>query len=110
MVAQRSDTASPIWQLFGFIVEDTKGVKVGHVDMVWADSAPGSLKFIGLRRNRFWGRTYVIPAADAAIDVRTRSIRVGYRAAQIRGAPRNNSNVSMTGEQEQKVYVHYGKA
>ena len=97
------------WQLFGYDVLDARGDKVGLVGRIWTDETTGILKFIGLRTGWVWRRTRtrVIPAGDAQVDDRARSIRVGYPAGTICGAPSHNTDVNLNSDQERKVYTYY---
>jgi PRC-barrel domain protein len=98
-----------IWQLFGYEVIDGRGIPVGAVTRLWPDNATGSLDFLGLKTGRFARTTHVVPATQAAIDTRGRTVHVAYSAETIRSAPSYDTDIPLTDAQARKVASHYGR-
>ena len=99
-----------VWQMFGYTIFDGSGTKVGPIARIWTDMATGRLKFVGLTTGRIFHQTRVIPAQDARIDDRDRSIMVPYQAAAICAAPHHNSDIGLKSDQERKVQTYYDNA
>ena len=93
-------------QLFGDDVCTQDGNKIGTVDNVWVDDATDETEFIGVKTGWLFGKTHVIPMADAKFDGTT--ITVPYSKDQIQNAPSFDSDAEISPDEEQQVYSYYG--
>lgn len=93
-------------QLFGDDVCTQDGETIGTVDNVWVDDATDETEFIGVKTGWLFGKTHVIPTADAQFDGTT--ITVPYSKDQIEGAPSFDTDAEISPEEEQQVYSYYG--
>jgi uncharacterized protein (TIGR02271 family) len=92
--------------LFGADVVDSTGNKIGTVDNVWVDDATNELEFVGVKTGWLFGKTHVIPCADAQIS--DGQISVPYAEDQIKDAPSYSADDELSPEDEQQVYSYYG--
>jgi uncharacterized protein (TIGR02271 family) len=103
---QTSTTAAE--QVFGYDVIDGSGNKIGTVDNVWVDDATTELEFIGIKTGWLFGKTHVIPTADAQIDNGNRTISIPYGEDQIKNAPSFASDDELSPEDENRIYSSFG--
>lgn len=92
--------------LFGENVVDTDGNTIGSVDSVWVDDATNELEFIGVKTGWLFGKTHVIPCADAQFSGDT--ITVPYSQDQIKDAPSFGADDELSPDNEQEIYSYYG--
>lgn len=92
--------------LFGADVVDSTGNKIGTVDNVWVDDATNELEFVGVKTGWLFGKTHIIPCADAQIS--SGQISVPYAEDQIKDAPSYGADDELSPEDEQQVYSYYG--
>jgi len=92
--------------LFGENVVDTDGNTIGSVDSVWVDDATNELEFIGVKTGWLFGKTHVIPCADAQFSGDT--ITVPYSEDQIKDAPSFGADDELSPDNEQEIYSYYG--
>jgi uncharacterized protein (TIGR02271 family) len=100
-----STTSAPD-QLFGYDVIDDSGNKIGTVDNIWVDDATGELEFVGVKTGWLFGKTHIIPAADAQIS--DNSISVPFPESQIKDAPSFSADDELSPTDENGVYDYYG--
>lgn len=93
-------------QLFGYDVTTQDGDKIGSVENVWVDDATNETEFIGVKTGWLFGKTHIIPTADAQIGGNT--ITVPYSKDQIQNAPSFDTDAEISPDQEQQVYSYYG--
>jgi uncharacterized protein (TIGR02271 family) len=93
-------------ELFGDEVCTQDGDKIGTVENVWVDDATDETEFIGVTTGWLFGKTHVIPTADAQIDGTT--ITVPYSKDQIEQAPSFDADAEISPEGEQEIYRYYG--
>jgi uncharacterized protein (TIGR02271 family) len=92
--------------LFGCDVIDSAGNNIGTVDNVWVDDATNELEFIGVKTGWLFGKTHVIPCADAQIT--DGAITVPYGQDQIKDAPSYGADDELSPDNEQEIYSYYG--
>jgi uncharacterized protein (TIGR02271 family) len=92
--------------LFGADVVDSTGNKIGTVDNVWVDDATNELEFVGVKTGWLFGKTHIIPCADAQIS--DGQITVPYAEDQIKDAPSYGADDELSPEDEQQIYSYYG--
>lgn len=93
-------------QLFGSDVMTQDGTKIGTVDNVWVDDATEQTEFIGVKTGWLFGKSHIIPAADAQIS--GTSITIPYSKEQIENAPSFAADAEISPSEEQQVYRYYG--
>jgi uncharacterized protein (TIGR02271 family) len=93
-------------QLFGDDVCTQDGEKIGTVDNVWVDDATDETEFIGVKTGWLFGKTHVIPTADAQFDDNT--ITVPYSKDQIENAPSFDTDAEISPDEEQQIYSYFG--
>jgi len=93
-------------QLFGYDVYTQDGDKLGAVDNVWVDDATDQTEFIGVKTGWLFGKTHIIPTADAQISGNT--VTIPYGKDQIEGAPSFDADAEISPDEEQQVYRYYG--
>jgi uncharacterized protein (TIGR02271 family) len=99
-------TTSNTDQLFGYDVRTQDGENIGSVDNVWVDDATDQTEFIGVKTGWLFGKTHVIPTADAQISGNT--ITIPYTKDQIENAPSFDTDAEISPAEEEQVYGYYG--
>jgi uncharacterized protein (TIGR02271 family) len=92
--------------VFGYNVVDSAGNNIGSVDNVWVDDATNELEFVGVKTGWLFGKTHVIPCADAQFSDNT--ITVPYAQDQIKDAPSFGADDELSPDDEQGIYSYYG--
>lgn len=95
-------------QLQGYEVVDAQGTKLGAVESLWVDGATREPEFLAVTTGGGMGGTRIVPFAGAEPDRSNRRIRVPYAAEQIASAPHFDATASLSEQDEQRVYQHYG--
>jgi uncharacterized protein (TIGR02271 family) len=93
-------------QLFDYDVVDTNGNKIGSVDGVWVDDATSELEFLGVKTGWIFGKTHIIPAANASISDGT--VQVPFDTQMVKDSPSFSTDAELTPDDEQQVYSYYG--
>jgi uncharacterized protein (TIGR02271 family) len=93
-------------QLFGADVMTQDGEKIGTVDNVWVDDATSATEFIGVKTGWLFGKSHIIPVADAQLS--GNSVTIPYSKDQIEGAPSFDADAEISPSEEQQVYSYYG--
>jgi uncharacterized protein (TIGR02271 family) len=93
-------------QLFGTDVQTQDGETIGSVDNVWVDDATEATEFIGVKTGWLFGKTHVIPTADA--QMQGNAIVVPYNKDQIENAPAYDTDAEISPQQEREIYSYYG--
>jgi uncharacterized protein (TIGR02271 family) len=101
----QSSTIAPD-QLFGYDVCTQDGDKIGSVDNVWVDDATDQTEFIGVKTGWLFGKTHVVPTAEASIG--EDSITLPYSKDQIEGAPSFDADAEISPDEEEQIYSYYG--
>jgi len=99
-------TTSAPDQLFGYDVYDNGGNKIGSVDSVWVDDATSALEFVGVKTGWLFGKTHIIPTANAQIG--EGQITFPYPESQIKDAPSFPTDHELSPTEENDVYSYYG--
>ena len=94
--------------LLGRPVLGTDGVKLGKVNNVFLDNATGQPEFISVRTGLFGMRESIVPLAEAASA--SDGVTVPYDEEQIKDAPNFDADHSLSQDEEQALYAHYGLA
>jgi uncharacterized protein (TIGR02271 family) len=87
-------------------VTTSDGEKIGSVDNVWVDDATDETEFIGIKTGWLFGKTHVVPTADAQIG--ENQITVPYSKDQIENAPSFDSDAEISPDEEDQIYSYYG--
>jgi uncharacterized protein (TIGR02271 family) len=95
-------------QLQGYDVVDAQGNSLGPVRGLWVDGATREPEFLGVTTDSGMGDTRIVPFAGAEPDQSNRRIRVPYTAEQVASAPHFDATASLSEQDEQRVYQHYG--
>jgi len=95
-------------QIQGYEVVDAQGTKLGSVQSLWVDGATREPEFLAVTTDTGTGGTRIVPFAGAQPDHSDRRIRVPYQAEQIASAPHFDESASLSEQDEQRVYQHYG--
>jgi len=106
VTVQTSTTAAE--QVFGYDVIDGSGNRIGTVDNVWVDDATSELEFIGIKTGWLFGKTHVIPTADAQIDNGNRTVSIPYGEDQIKNAPSFATDDELSPGDENQIYSYFG--
>jgi uncharacterized protein (TIGR02271 family) len=91
-----------------YTVVDRSETKVGTVDSVWLDHN-NQPAYLAIRTG--WlgmGKTHVVPAQNAHVSERRRSIRLPYTIDQIRGAPDFDASAQLQSTDEDRIGNYYG--
>jgi len=91
--------------VFGYDVLDSTGNTIGSVDNVWVDDATNELEFIGVKTGWLFGKTHVLPTADAQIS--SGSVTVPYSQDQIKNAPSFGGDSELSPENEDEIYSYF---
>ena len=92
-------------QLLGLQVVDTAGDKVGTVNDVYLNDRTNQLSWVTVATRWFGLRESFLPLKGARID--DDRIRVPFDKATIKNAPRYQSGVPLTPQEEDELYRHY---
>lgn len=93
-------------QISGFDVYDHAGDKLGSVDKVWIDDATNELEFIAVKTGMVFGKTHLIPAANA--NITDRRVTVPFTQDQFKNAPTFPTDRELTPTEENEIYSYYG--
>jgi len=102
-------TGFKLYQLHNFQLLDVDDKPVGLIDWVWAGDAGDEGEFLGVHLNWFRGTARVVPAREAQIDVRARTIRVAFTGEHIATARRYAINRALTADEKRAVVAHYAR-
>lgn len=94
--------------LFGSGVAAADNDKIGTVDSVWVDDATGELEFIGVKTGWLFGKTHIIPCANAEFSGDGDRISVPYGEEQIKNAPSYDADAELSANDEEQIYSYYG--
>lgn len=100
-----TQTVAPT-DLFGYDVYDNGGNKIGSVDNVWVDDASNELEFIGVKTGWLFGKSHVIPTADATMG--DGSITIPYGQDLVKDAPSFPADQELSPAEESEIYNYYG--
>jgi uncharacterized protein (TIGR02271 family) len=92
--------------LFDYDVVDSAGNRIGSVDNVWADDATNEAEFVGIKTGWLFGKTHVVPVADAQIGGGT--ITVPYTSDQVKDAPSFGADEELSPGDEDEIYGYFG--
>lgn len=91
-----------------FTVVDRNEAKVGTVESVWLDQNSDPA-YLAIRTG--WlgmGKTYVVPAQNADVNMRRQVVRLPYSLEQIKGAPEFASSAQLQSADEDRIGTYYG--
>ncbi|MGI3783556.1 MAG: DUF2382 domain-containing protein [Janthinobacterium lividum] len=89
----------------GKVVTD-QGDKVGGIGQVYVDDTTGAPNWVTVKTGLFGAAETFVPVENARLD--GHDIVVGYSKDTIKAAPRVDADGSITPEEEQTLYRHYG--
>src|SRR5687767_5544246 len=90
----------------GHDVVDNSNNKVGTLECLWTDHT-GQPAFLGVKTGWFIGKTHVVPAHNAAVSERRRTIRLPYDESRIKSAPSYEPGVELDERSEREVCSYY---
>ncbi|GAB7193647.1 PRC and DUF2382 domain-containing protein [Kineococcus sp. NUM-3379] len=98
----RTDVAA----LYEGTVYETDGDKIGRVGTVYLDDATGQPSWVTVKTGLFGTSESFVPLDAARIS--GTEIRVPYSKAQIKDAPRMETDAELTPQEEERLYEYYG--
>jgi len=81
---------------------------VGTLSGVWLDPSTHRVEFVGVKGNRLFGRTHLVPARTVQIDEARALIKVPYSVSFIENAPEFNPNRELAEVEKQQITAYYG--
>jgi len=91
----------------GNTVRDAEGEKIGTFGDVFLDAETDAPAWGGVRTGLFGRSESYVPLA--AVEERDGDLFIPYSQAQVKDAPQIDPDVSLTPEEEQVLYDHYGQ-
>ncbi len=82
------------------------GDKVGAIGQIYVDDTTGAPNWVTVKTGLFGAAETFVPVGNARLD--GHDIVVGYSKDVIKAAPRVDADGSITPEEEQTLYRHYG--
>jgi uncharacterized protein (TIGR02271 family) len=92
------------WQ--GFSVHDTHGAPVGSVDDVYVNANSQRPSWIVVRGRSVTNRDHLVPVAGMVVS--DNSLELPFTVEQVDAAPGPDADGTLSAEQEQRLYEHYG--
>jgi uncharacterized protein (TIGR02271 family) len=94
--------------LSGGAVTDSDGDKVGKVGQVYLDDRTGEPDWVTVHTGLFGRSESFVPLRGASVA--DDALRVAYTKAQIKDAPRVDTDGHLSEDEERRLFVHYGLA
>ncbi|GAB7191623.1 PRC and DUF2382 domain-containing protein [Kineococcus sp. NUM-3379] len=98
----RTDVAA----LYDATVYESDGDKIGSVGTVYLDDATGEPSWVTVKTGLFGTSETFVPLDAARIS--GTEIRVPYSKAQVKDAPRTETDAELTPQEEERLYEYYG--
>src|SRR3954451_1872762 len=99
------DTDS-ISQVIGKDVYDSAGNKIGSASEVYLDDESGQPEWVTVKTGLFGTKESFVPIRDA--DLTDDGVRVAVSKAQVKDAPKVDTDGHLSPEEEQELYRYYG--
>jgi sporulation protein YlmC with PRC-barrel domain len=90
----------------GHDVVDRDGDKIGKVDHIYLDRETGDPTFAAVKTGLFGMRSTLVPI-DGVVE-RDGALTVPFDKATVKDAPNVDADEELTGEEEERLYSHYG--
>jgi uncharacterized protein (TIGR02271 family) len=87
---------------------DADGDKIGAIEEVYLDDDSNAPAWVTVHTGLFGGHVTFVPLAGARPD--GDDLRLGYRKAQVKGAPRFDPDDDLSHEDEAELYDYYGSS
>jgi uncharacterized protein (TIGR02271 family) len=87
-------------------IYDRSGDKLGSLDEIYLDAETGAPEWALVNTGMFGTKSTFVPLRDATDD--GGSLRVPYEKAQVKDAPKVDSDGELSQQQEAELYRHYG--
>jgi hypothetical protein len=81
---------------------------VGTLDGIWLDPSTHRVEFVGVKANRLFRRTHLVPARTVQLDEARGLIKVPYSASFIENAPEFNPDYELAEVEKQQITAYYG--
>ncbi|HJX44764.1 MAG TPA: PRC and DUF2382 domain-containing protein, partial [Geodermatophilus sp.] len=98
-----TDTIS---RVIGQDVYDSSGDKIGSASEVYLDDETGQPEWATVRTGLFGTKESFVPLRDA--DLTNDGLRVGVTKAQVKDAPKIDTDGHLSPQEEQELYRYYG--
>jgi uncharacterized protein (TIGR02271 family) len=98
-----TDTIS---RVIGQDVYDASGEKIGSASEVYLDDETGQPEWATVRTGLFGTKESFVPLRDA--DLTNEGLRVGVSKAQVKDAPKIDTDGHLSPQEEQELYRYYG--
>ena len=95
-----------ISRVIGKDVYDQSGDKIGSASEVYLDDDSGQPEWVTVRTGLFGTKESFVPLRDA--DLTDDGLRVPVSKAQVKDAPRVDTDGHLSPQEEQQLYDHYG--
>ena len=93
-------------QLRGEDLHDTSGEKIGKLEEIYLDAQSGEPEWALVNTGMFGTKSSFVPLQGASQDGDT--LQVPYDKAQVKDAPKVDSDGELSQSQESELYAHYG--
>ena len=101
-----STSRTDIAALYEGTVYESDGDKIGGVGTVYLDDATGEPSWVTVKTGLFGTSETFVPLDRASIS--GTEIRVPYSKAQVKDAPRTETDAELTPQEEERLYEYYG--
>ena len=95
-----------ISRVIGKDVYDQSGDKIGSASEVYLDDESGQPEWVTVRTGLFGTKESFVPLRDA--DLTDDGVRVGVSKAQVKDAPKVDTDGHLSPQEEQELYHYYG--
>ncbi|WP_448622089.1 DUF2382 domain-containing protein [Geodermatophilus sp. URMC 65] len=95
-----------ISRVIGKDVYDQSGDKIGSASEVYLDDESGQPEWVTVRTGLFGTKESFVPLRDA--DLTDDGVRVPVSKAQVKGAPKIDTDGHLSPQEEQELYRYYG--
>ncbi|MEX5720499.1 PRC and DUF2382 domain-containing protein [Geodermatophilus maliterrae] len=92
--------------MIGQDVYDASGEKIGSASEVYLDDETGQPEWATVRTGLFGTKESFVPLRDA--DLTNEGLRVGVSKAQVKDAPKIDTDGHLSPQEEQELYRYYG--
>ncbi|WP_245545778.1 PRC-barrel domain-containing protein [Nocardia higoensis] len=102
-------TQSTLDSLLDSMIIDADGARIGKVKQIYVDNDSGSPTWVAVSTGWFSGDS-LVPLAGARPQGEKGDLRVRVRKAQVKSAPRLDSDGRLSRDAETELFSHYGLA
>src|SRR3954466_1274580 len=85
---------------------DASGDKIGKIEEIYLDADTGAPEWALVNTGLFGTKSTFVPLRDATDD--GGNVRVPYEKAQVKDAPKIDSDGELSQQEESELYRHYG--